>query len=171
MRSVRARGMRLEHKSASRVATSSARGGTRWRRRPSPIPRPAFFFSACVLRPGLPLPRFLLRYGLQEPARRAPKRCHVEHASALEAQSQPQAAYRIAFDPPALHAVRMPVCVVSDEPLFHARLALWAIASAIRHNTLPLLIRTVSAAGWRLRVSPLPHASARSTITPAQGSS
>src|SRR5262249_39092826 len=69
----------------------------------------------------------LLRYGLAEPARCAPKRCHVEHASASEAQSQPDAAYRIAFDPPTLHAVRMSVRVIGDEPLLHARLALRAI--------------------------------------------
>ena len=89
----------------------------------------------------------LLCFGFKEPAGRAPKRRHTEHASPLEAQPQPEASYRIAFDPPALHAVGMAVRVVSDEPLLHARLALWAVASASRHNMLPLLIRTVSTAG------------------------
>jgi hypothetical protein len=84
----------------------------------------------------------LLRYGLEEPTCCAPKRCHVENTPALEAQSQPQAAYRIAFDPSTLHAIRISVRVVGDEPLLHARLAFRAITAAIRHSTLPFLNRT-----------------------------
>jgi len=41
----------------------------------------------------------------------------------------------------------MPVRVVGDEPLLHARLALRTITAAIRHSTLPLLTRTVVTAG------------------------
>src|SRR5262245_17143484 len=91
-------------------------------------------------------PPFLLRFGFEESAQRAPKRCHVEHATTLEAQSQPEAPYGIALDPPALHAVRMPVRVVGDIPLLHARLALRAITSTIRHSTLHLLVRTIPTA-------------------------
>jgi len=40
----------------------------------------------------------------------------------------------------------MPVRVVGDESILHARLALRAIVSVIRHSRLPLLIRIVSTA-------------------------